>query len=146
MNIDTTTNTLAKSQNQFDSESTNDAMQIGEIATALASPGVPTMDIVSYDNCLMGMAEVGYAMSSSVKGLFVASEELVNGTGQDYTTAYSALKSPANPLDVTPGQLAVGLPAPATPELAEPPPARCSLPLLSRLTVSRLASTTGVGT
>lgn len=94
---------------QFDSESNGDAVEIGEIAAALAAPGMPTIDLVSYDNCLMAMAEVGYAISSRVSGLYVASEELVNGTGQDYTTAYSALKSPANPFNVTAGQIAASM-------------------------------------
>ena len=94
---------------QFDSESGGDPIEIGEIAGALAAPGMPTIDLVSYDNCLMAMAEVGYAISSRLTGLYVASEELVNGTGQDYTTAYSALKSPANPFSVTAGQIAASM-------------------------------------
>jgi hypothetical protein len=38
----------------------------------------------------------------------VASEELINGTGQDYTTAYSALKV-ADPASVTASQIAAGM-------------------------------------
>jgi len=93
---------------QFDSESGSDALTIGEIATALAAPGMPAIGLVSYDNCLMAMAEVGAAIAPSVGGLYVASEELVNGTGQDYTTAYAALKA-ADPATVTAAQVAAGM-------------------------------------
>lgn len=93
---------------QFDSESGDDALTIGEMASALAATGMPTLDLVSYDNCLMGMAEVGVAIAPKVAGVFVASEELVNGTGQDYTTAYSALKV-ADPATVTAAQVAAGM-------------------------------------
>lgn len=94
---------------QFDSESNGDSMEISEIASALAAPGVPAIDLISYDNCLMAMAEVGYAMSQKGTGLYVASQELVNGTGQDYTTAYNALKAPANPFAVSAGQIAASM-------------------------------------
>jgi len=93
---------------QFDSESGSDALTIGEMATALAATGMPTIDLVSYDNCLMAMAEVGVAIAPKVAGVFVASEEVINGTGQDYTTAYSALKV-SDPAAVTPAQVAAGM-------------------------------------
>lgn len=93
---------------QFDSESADDALTIGELATALAAPGMPTFDLVSYDNCLMGMAEVGAALAPRVPGVFVASEELINGTGQDYVTALNALKVP-DPAGVTALQVAAGM-------------------------------------
>lgn len=93
---------------QFDSESGSDALTIGEMASALAATGMPTIDLVSYDNCLMAMAEVGVAIAPKVAGVFVASEELINGTGQDYTTAYSALKV-ADPASVTASQIAAGM-------------------------------------
>jgi hypothetical protein len=93
---------------QFDSESGNDALTIGEMASALSATGMPTIDLVSYDNCLMAMAELGAAIAPKVNGLFVASEELVNGTGQDYVTAYSALKV-TNPAGVTAAQVAAGM-------------------------------------
>ena len=93
---------------QFDSESGSDALTIGEMASALAATGMPTLDLVSYDNCLMAMAEVGVAIAPSLAGVFVASEELINGSGQDYTTAYSALKV-ADPATVTAGQIAAGM-------------------------------------
>jgi hypothetical protein len=93
---------------QFDSESGDDALTIGEMASALSATGMPTIDLVSYDNCLMAMAELGAAIAPKVNGLFVASEELVNGTGQDYLTAYSALKV-ANSAGVTAAQVAAGM-------------------------------------
>ena len=93
---------------QFDSESGSDALTIGEMASALATTGMPTIDMVSYDNCLMAMAEVGVAIAPKVAGVFVASEELINGTGQDYTTAYSALQVAA-PASVTAPQIAAGM-------------------------------------
>ena len=93
---------------QFDSESGNDALTIGELATALGATGMPAIDLLSYDNCLMAMAEVGVALAPKVGGVFVASEELINGTGQDYTTAYAALKVP-DPTTVTAAQVAAGM-------------------------------------
>lgn len=93
---------------QFDSESGDDALTIGELATALGATGIPAIDLLSYDNCLMAMAEVGVALAPKVGGVFVASEELINGTGQDYTTAYAALKVP-DPTTVTAAQVAAGM-------------------------------------
>ena len=93
---------------QFDSESGDDALTIGELATALGATGMPAIDLLSYDNCLMAMAEVGVALAPKVGGVFVASEELINGTGQDYTTAYAALKVP-DPTTVTAVQVAAGM-------------------------------------
>jgi hypothetical protein len=93
---------------QFDSESGDDALTIGEMASALGATGMPTIDLVSYDNCLMAMAELGVAIAPKVASVFVASEELINGTGQDYTTAYSALKV-ADPATVTASQIAAGM-------------------------------------
>lgn len=93
---------------QFDSESGDDALTIGELAAALGATGMPAIDLLSYDNCLMAMAEVGVALAPKVGGVFVASEELINGTGQDYTTAYAALKVP-DPTTVTAAQVAAGM-------------------------------------
>jgi hypothetical protein len=92
---------------QFDSESGGDALTIPEMAAALGSAGMPAFDVVSYDNCLMAMAEVGAALAPKVGGVFVASEEVVDGTGQDYTTCFAALKT--NPSQVTATQLAAGM-------------------------------------
>ena len=92
---------------QFDSESGGDALTINELGSALGAAGVPPLRLVSFDNCLMAMAEVGYAAATRFSGHFVASEELINGTGQDYLTAYAALKS--NPAGVTSQALAAGM-------------------------------------
>jgi hypothetical protein len=95
------------SGSQFDSESGGDPLTINEIASALGVAGVPTVQLVSYDNCLMAMAEVGYAVSTTFTGHFVASEELVPGAGQNYRTAYAALKT--NPAAVTSTALSAGM-------------------------------------
>lgn len=92
---------------QFDSESGGDALTINELAGALGATGMPAFDVVSYDNCLMAMAEVGYALAPRMTGQFVASEELVPGTGQDYRSAYAALNT--NPAGVTAAGLAAGM-------------------------------------
>jgi hypothetical protein len=80
------------------------------MGTALATAGMPKFDLVSYDNCLMQMVEVGAAIAPNLAagGVFVASEESINGAGQDYTTAYSALKV-ADPASVTAAQVAAGM-------------------------------------
>lgn len=97
---------------QFDSESGDDALTLGEMGTVLATAGMPKFDIVSYDNCLMQMAEVGAAITPNLAtgGVFVASEESINGAGQDYTTAYAALKV-ADPTSVTVSQVVAGMTA-----------------------------------
>jgi hypothetical protein len=92
---------------QFDSESGGDALTINELVSALGTSGVPQVQLVSYDNCLMAMAEVGYAAATRFSGHFVASEELVPGTGQNYLTAFSALATA--PATVTSAGLAAGM-------------------------------------
>ncbi len=93
---------------QFDTESHGDALTMAEMVTALATPGMPRVDVLAYDNCLMAMAEVGAAVAPHIGGVFVASEEVVGGAGQDYTTAYARL-AVANPEKVTPVQIAEGM-------------------------------------
>lgn len=82
-----------------------DSLTITEAASALGAPGVPRLDVVGYDACLMGMAEVGAALKGRAD-VFVGSEELVPGTGYDYTTLLNPLKT--NPASVTAEQLATG--------------------------------------
>lgn len=94
---------------QFDSESGGDALTINEIGAALGSPGLPPLRMVSYDNCLMGMAEVGFAVAQRFSGHFVASEELVNATGQNYGNAFAALGRPGGAENVTSATLAAGM-------------------------------------
>lgn len=90
-----------------DSESGNDDMLIPEMVTALSSPGVPSFDIVGYDNCNMGMTEVAYALSPFINGYFVGSEETVPGYGHDYTTVLSALTQ--SPYTVPTAAVAAGI-------------------------------------
>jgi hypothetical protein len=95
------------SGSQFDSESGGDPLTINELASALGVAGVPAVQLVSYDNCLMGMVEVGFAAAAEFTGHFVASEELVPGAGQNYRTAYAALAS--NAAAVTSTTLSAGM-------------------------------------
>ncbi len=91
----------------WDKESGNDEITITEMASVLATPGVPTFDIVGYDNCVMGMTEIAYALSPYVPGFFVGSQEDVRGYGHDYTTAFSSLA--ANPGGVSSETVARGV-------------------------------------
>lgn len=84
---------------------TMDFLSVSEVAGVLGSSGVPSISVMSYDACLMGMAEIGYAFKDKVQ-FFAASEELEAGTGQDYTTLFNVLQT--NPGSVTPQQLAAG--------------------------------------
>jgi hypothetical protein len=84
-----------------------DDLTIPEMVQALASPGVPTFDIVGYDNCVMGMTEIAYALSPYVRGHFVGSQENVPGYGHDYTTVFSAVQT--NPRSVSTEAVAVGI-------------------------------------
>jgi len=93
---------------QFDSESRGDALTIAELGGALTTPGMPAIGLVSFDNCLMAMAEVAASIPTSVGGVFVASQELVSGAGQNYATAYSAL-AVTDPGAVTAAQVAAGM-------------------------------------
>lgn len=94
---------------QFDSDNDDDALEIAEISDALKATGMPKFDVISYDNCLMNMLEVGAALAPALTdtGVYVASEDLIPGTGQDYRTAYSALQN--SPALVTPTQLGNGM-------------------------------------
>jgi hypothetical protein len=75
----------------FDPESSGDEISVNEMAAALGAPGVPTFDIVGYDNCVMGMTEIAYALSAHVPGFFLGSQEDVPGYGHDYTTVFGSL-------------------------------------------------------
>jgi hypothetical protein len=91
----------------MDSESGGDGLEISEVVDVLGRSGVPDFQIVSYDNCLMGMAEIGFSLDKELDGYFVASEDNIAGTGQDYRRAYQTLV--ANPGDVTAAQVAAGM-------------------------------------
>lgn len=82
-----------------------DNLTVSEVAGVLGSAGVPAISVMSYDACLMGMAEVGYAFKDKVQ-YFTGSEELEAGDGHDYTTLFNVLKT--NPAAVTAQQLANG--------------------------------------
>lgn len=70
-------------------------LSISDVATAIANSSLPggRVDVLSFDACLMAMAEVGYTLRASANEI-VASEEAVAAKGIDYTTAYAALADP----------------------------------------------------
>ena len=91
----------------WDTESGYDELTIPDMVTALGSPGMPAIDILGYDSCVMGMTEVAHALSPFVTGFFVGSQEDVPGYGHDYTSVFSALRS--NPYGVTTEAVARGI-------------------------------------
>ena len=91
----------------FDRESGNDGLEVQEVVDVLDRSGVPAFEILSYDNCLMGMAEIGFSLATNLNGYFVASEDLIKGAGQDYRRAYQALAT--NPATTTAAQVAAGM-------------------------------------
>ena len=70
-------------------------LSISDVATAIANSNLAggRVDVLSFDACLMAMAEVGYTLRASANEI-VASEEAVAAKGIDYTTAYAALADP----------------------------------------------------
>lgn len=70
-------------------------LSISDVATAIANSSLPggRVDVLSFDACLMAMAEVGYTLRASANEI-VASEEAVAAKGIDYSTAYAALADP----------------------------------------------------
>jgi hypothetical protein len=90
-----------------DYESGGDTLEISEVVDVLGRPGVSDFQIVSYDNCLMGMAEIGFSFDKELDGFFVASEDNIAGTGQDYRRAYQSLVS--NPGAASAAQVAAGM-------------------------------------
>jgi hypothetical protein len=83
----------------------SDNLTTAELAAALASAGVPRINVLAFDSCLMAMAEVGHGVRNLVD-FVVASEELVDGPGHDYRTLFNVLRT--NPSSVTAAQLATG--------------------------------------
>ena len=70
-----------------------DSLYTSELASALSTleaSGINNVDLIAFDACLMANVEVGYALRSHTDVL-VASEEVVNGNGFDYTQAFSTL-------------------------------------------------------
>jgi hypothetical protein len=90
-----------------DRESGSDTLEISEVVNVLERPGVPKFEILSYDNCLMGMVEIGFLIAPRLNGLYAASEDNIAGTGQDYRRAYQALAT--NPDAATAEQVATGM-------------------------------------
>jgi len=82
-----------------------DYLTTSELVTALDEASVPNMRLVSFDACLMAMAEVGYSLRE-LTDVFVASQEVVSGTGHDYTTLFETLYE--NGAAVDPDELATG--------------------------------------
>ncbi|NMQ05771.1 hypothetical protein E4Q08_11080 [Candidatus Accumulibacter phosphatis] len=82
----------------LDNEGNEDAqsatrLYTSELASALSTleaSGIHNVDLIAFDACLMANVEVGYALRSHTDVL-VASEEVVNGNGFDYTQAFSTL-------------------------------------------------------
>jgi hypothetical protein len=92
-----------------DREAGNDQLLGPELKAALASAGMPAFKIVGFDSCLMGMVEVGHAVAPSMAadGVFVASQELEDGEGHDYTTLFDVLVG--NPYAVSAEAFARGI-------------------------------------
>ena len=74
----------------FDIDQVNDHLTLQELSSALESPNVPALDIVSFDACLMSMAEVADHLAQSAS-ILVSSEEVVSVEGYDYTTLFQVL-------------------------------------------------------
>ncbi|MDO7681071.1 MAG: clostripain-related cysteine peptidase, partial [Pirellulales bacterium] len=85
----------------------SDYLTTQELATAMTglSQNGPAVDLLSFDACLMSMAEVGYELRN-VTDVFVSSQELVGGDGHNYKTLFDTLKQ--NPGSVTAEELGVG--------------------------------------
>lgn len=89
----------------FDDESGNDSITIGDLRSAITQAAVP-LQVLSYDACLMGMAEQAYE-ARGLATVQVASEEVIDGPGYNYKTIFQALNSNAG--SVTAQQLAQGM-------------------------------------
>lgn len=80
----------------YDDES-NDHLKISEIVAGVKNSGI-SLDLISFDACLMGMVENAYSLKDTAK-VIASSQELEEGTGNDYTTAFSTLKVNPNLVD-----------------------------------------------
>ena len=85
----------------------SDYLTTQELATAMTglSQTGPAVDLLSFDACLMSMAEVGYELRNGTE-VFVSSQEVVGGDGHNYTTLFDTLKQ--NPGSVTAEELGAG--------------------------------------
>lgn len=93
-----------------DSESGNDVLLTSELVSALEqlrTAGIPIeLDVLSFDACLMAMAEVAYAARNHAT-VMVASQENEGGDGYDYRTAFLSLATV--PERILPEALASGI-------------------------------------
>ena len=72
-----------------------DHLTTPELVEVLENPDRPRIDLVSFDACLMAMAEVGFSLRN-LTDVFVASQEVVGAEGHDYRTLFTTLEeSPA---------------------------------------------------
>jgi hypothetical protein len=83
-----------------------DHLLISELVAALTGPGMPKLDLLSFDACMMGVLEIGYNIRS-VADVLVASQEVVGADGYDYRTLFDSLV--ADPYHAGPAQLASGM-------------------------------------
>lgn len=67
-----------------------DNLKISEFISALSAAEIPEFQILSFDACLMAMAEVAHA-ARNVGEILVTSQEVVGARGYDYTTLFSSL-------------------------------------------------------
>ncbi len=77
----------------YDESSGDDALEPIELKDAIKNAqdeGVPTIDLLGFDACLMANIEVAYELSS-VANYMVASEEVEPGDGWPYNTVLGAL-------------------------------------------------------
>jgi Ca2+-binding RTX toxin-like protein len=84
---------------------TSDHLTTPELVEVLADPNRPVFDVISFDACLMAMAEVGFSLANYTD-VFVASQEVVGADGHDYTTLFDVLQT--NPQTVGAQALATG--------------------------------------
>ena len=89
----------------FDDESGYDSITVQELRKAIGDAGM-SPSVLMYDACLMGNVEQFYELRT-VAPVQVASEEVINGPGYDYRTAFATLESA--PAAVTPEILARGV-------------------------------------
>ncbi|GAG81563.1 unnamed protein product [marine sediment metagenome] len=78
--------------------------EITEALTGLSTDG-PAVDLLSFDACLMSMAEIGYELRT-LTDVYVASQENVGVDGYDYTTLFNSLGQ--NPGNITAEELGAG--------------------------------------
>ncbi len=69
----------------------SDHLTTPELVDVLADSQRPYLDVLSFDACLMAMAEVGFSLAEHI-GVFVASQEVVGANGHDYTTLFEVLE------------------------------------------------------